>query len=90
MKPGDQIGYLQDLKFPSPINLFVGVSVLQEVILNPSKSEEENSEETSQEIVSPECYIKHPLQNRSTKSCTTPFRLLIFAIQYYMFYILLC
>lgn len=37
-----------------------------EVILNPSKSEEENSEETSQEIVSPECYIKHPLQNRWT------------------------
>lgn len=61
-------------RFEIPINrLFVGISVLKEVILNPSKSEEENSEETSQEIVSPECYIKHPLQNRLTISYTTPF-----------------
>ncbi|KAI1887309.1 hypothetical protein AGOR_G00188970 [Albula goreensis] len=31
---------------------------------NPPNPEEEKTEETSQEVVSPESYIKHPLQNR--------------------------
>ncbi|XP_065153119.1 eukaryotic translation initiation factor 4eb [Paramisgurnus dabryanus] len=35
-----------------------------EINSNSCKSEEENSEQSSREIVSPESYIKHPLQNR--------------------------
>ncbi|XP_016313251.1 eukaryotic translation initiation factor 4E-like isoform X2 [Sinocyclocheilus anshuiensis] len=37
---------------------------VQELNSISCKSEEEDSEETNQEIVSPESYIKHPLQNR--------------------------
>ncbi|CAB1337370.1 unnamed protein product [Coregonus sp. 'balchen'] len=36
---------------------------LQESTLNPPNSEEEKSETTGQEVVNPEDYIKHPLQN---------------------------
>lgn len=38
--------------------------MFQEINSNSCKSEEENSEQTDQEIVSPETYMKHPLQNR--------------------------
>ncbi len=40
---------------------------MQELNSISCKSEEENSEEANQEIVSPESYIKHPLQNRSSE-----------------------
>lgn len=36
----------------------------QETISDPSKSEEDKTEVTGQEVVNPEDYIKHPLQNR--------------------------
>lgn len=38
---------------------------MQETTSNPQPSEEEKTETpASQEVVSPEPYIKHPLQNR--------------------------
>ena len=45
-------------------SLYFCPSAPQETNPSPPQPDEDAAEETGQEIVSPEAYIKHPLQNR--------------------------
>lgn len=44
--------------------LTLNLTALQETNPSPPQPDEDGAEETGQEIVSPDAYMKHPLQNR--------------------------
>lgn len=58
--------YCYTVMLPLVISPFL--SQFQENKPSPPQSDEDGAEESGQELISPESYIKHPLQNRSMPS----------------------